>query len=102
MIVLKCPNCEHDLELRFDFRPLVTNNFSVNEPPTWKLTPLSILKLSARMEHCFKNEGYVTIGDIASQSDRDLLRIPNFGRKSLLEVRNLIDALKRKTEEFSE
>ena len=49
--------------------------------------------LSTRARNCLINElGYdATIGDVIAMSDKALLRVPNFGKKSLRELRLLIE-----------
>ena len=50
--------------------------------------------LSTRARNCLINElGHeATIGDVIAMSDKALLRVPNFGKKSLRELRLLIEA----------
>jgi hypothetical protein len=48
------------------------------------------LEFSVRTLNCFCNEGIRTIRDIITKSEADLLRIPNFGRKTLHEVKELL------------
>ena len=52
-------------------------------------TPIDRFYLSARTENVLKKEGLVTVGDVRNKPDREFLRIPNFGRKSLKEVREV-------------
>lgn len=51
--------------------------------------------LSTRARNCIINElGHeATIGDIIAMSDKELLRVPNFGKKSLRELRKAIDEM---------
>ena len=51
--------------------------------------------LSVRARNCIINElGYeASIGDIIAISDKDLLRVPNFGKKSLSELRSTIEEM---------
>jgi hypothetical protein len=49
------------------------------------------LEFSVRPLNCFFNENIHTLRDIITKSEGDLLRIPNFGRKSLHEVKELLD-----------
>jgi len=53
-------------------------------------TPLRQLELSVRAFNCLKNEGFNTIGDVLKCDEPELLRIPNFGRKSLNEFNELV------------
>ena len=50
--------------------------------------------LSTRARNCLINElGHeASIGDVIAMSDKDLLRVPNFGKKSLSELRSEIEA----------
>lgn len=48
------------------------------------------LEFSVRTLNCFCNEGIRTVRDIITKSEGDLLRIPNFGRKTLHEVKELL------------
>ncbi len=61
----------------------------VNTPTTFD-TELSDLDLSSRTDGCLARAGIFTIGNLASSTERDLLRIPHFGRKSLSEVKRLL------------
>jgi DNA-directed RNA polymerase subunit alpha len=45
------------------------------------------LELGVRSYNCLKREGVETVGDLVSRSEAELLNIPNFGRKSIEEVR---------------
>jgi len=49
--------------------------------------PIDDLDLGVRSLNCLKREGIMTVGDLVSRSEQELLCIPNFGRKSLEEVR---------------
>lgn len=42
---------------------------------------------SVRTSCCFRNEGMVTIRDLVRYTEKAILRVPNFGRKSLEEVK---------------
>jgi hypothetical protein len=49
-------------------------------------TPISYLRLSARVQHCIEALGITTVGDLARIPSGKLLRGRNFGKKSFLEV----------------
>ena len=49
------------------------------------------LELSVRTLHCFKNDGIRTIRDLVTKSEAEMLRTPNFGRKSLNEVKEILN-----------
>lgn len=48
------------------------------------------LELSVRSANCLKNENIVYIGDLVLKSESELLRTPNFGRKSLNEIKEVL------------
>lgn len=45
------------------------------------------LEFGVRSYNCLKREGIETLGDLVARSEAELLNIPNFGRKSIEEVR---------------
>jgi DNA-directed RNA polymerase subunit alpha len=49
--------------------------------------PIEELELGVRSYNCLKRVGIETIGDLTSKSEGELVAIPNFGRKSIEEVR---------------
>ena len=51
------------------------------------------LELSVRSANCLKNDNIVYIGDLVQKSESDMLRTPNFGRKSLNEIKEILGEL---------
>ncbi len=51
------------------------------------------LELSVRSANCLKNDDIVYIGDLVRHSESDMLRTPNFGRKSLNEIKEVLGAM---------
>lgn len=51
------------------------------------------LELSVRSANCLKNDNIVYIGDLVQKSEADMLRTPNFGRKSLNEIKEVLTAM---------
>jgi DNA-directed RNA polymerase subunit alpha len=49
------------------------------------------LELGVRSLNCLKREGIETVGDLIAKSEQELMCIPNFGRKSLDEVRERLE-----------
>lgn len=49
------------------------------------------LELSVRAMHCLRNLGIRTVGQLAATTEAELLRYPNFGHKSLKELKELLD-----------
>ena len=52
--------------------------------------PIEELELGVRSYNCLKRVGIETIGDLTSKSENELVAIPNFGRKSIEEVREAL------------
>lgn len=51
------------------------------------------LELSVRSTNCLKNDNIVYIGDLILKSEQDMLRTANFGRKSLGEIKNVLQRM---------
>ncbi len=54
--------------------------------------PIEELELGVRSYNCLKRVGIETIGDLTSKSEAELGAIPNFGKKSIDEVRETLAA----------
>ncbi len=48
------------------------------------------LELSVRSANCLKNDNIVYIGDLVQKTEQEMLRTPNFGRKSLNEIKEVL------------
>ena len=48
------------------------------------------LELSVRSANCLKNDNIIYIGDLVQKSEGEMLRTPNFGRKSLNEIKEVL------------
>ena len=48
------------------------------------------LELSVRSANCLKNDNIIYIGDLVQKTETDMLRTPNFGRKSLNEIKEVL------------
>lgn len=51
------------------------------------------LELSVRSANCLKNDNIVYIGDLVQKTEGDMLRTPNFGRKSLNEIKEVLSIM---------
>ena len=49
--------------------------------------PIHEIDMSVRTTHCLKSAGVNTLRDVVDWADSDFLRIDNFGRKSLNEIK---------------
>jgi len=54
--------------------------------------PIEELELGVRSYNCLKRVGIETIGDLVSKSENELAAIPNFGKKSVEEVKETLQA----------
>ena len=51
------------------------------------------LELSVRSMNCLKNDNIIYIGDLVQKTEGEMLRTPNFGRKSLNEIKEVISGM---------
>ncbi len=51
------------------------------------------LELSVRSANCLKNDNIVYIGDLVQKTESEMLRTPNFGRKSLNEIKEVLQQM---------
>ena len=51
------------------------------------------LELSVRSMNCLKNDNIVYIGDLVQKTEPEMLRTPNFGRKSLNEIKEVLNSM---------
>ncbi|MCR4555255.1 MAG: DNA-directed RNA polymerase subunit alpha, partial [Alphaproteobacteria bacterium] len=51
------------------------------------------LELSVRSMNCLRNDNIVYIGDLVQKTENEMLRTPNFGRKSLNEIKEVLSQM---------
>ena len=51
------------------------------------------LELSVRSANCLKNDNIIYIGDLVGKTEAEMLRTPNFGRKSLNEIKEVLSSM---------
>ena len=51
------------------------------------------LELSVRSMNCLKNDNIIYIGDLVQKTEPEMLRTPNFGRKSLNEIKEVLQQM---------
>ncbi len=56
------------------------------------LKPIDDLELTVRSANCLKAEGIYYIGDLVQRTDVDLLKTPNLGKKSLTEIKEVLES----------
>ena len=66
-----------------------------SEPPFNRnlLRKVDELELSVRSANCLKNDNIVYIGDLVQKTEAEMLRTPNFGRKSLNEIKEVLSGM---------
>ena len=55
------------------------------------LLPTNELEVPVRVANCLKNMGVRTVGQLTAMSEAELLRSPNFGRRSLNQLKQVLD-----------
>ncbi len=53
--------------------------------------PIDHLDLSVRSMNCLKSDNVFYVGDLVMRSEQQMLRTPNFGRKSLTEIKQVLE-----------
>jgi DNA-directed RNA polymerase subunit alpha len=54
------------------------------------MTRLDTIWLSTRTRNCLKCENIIYVGDLVQKTEAEMLRIPNLGRKSLRELKEML------------
>ena len=83
------------LFVNFEEPEVETREESRDELPFNKnlLRKVDELELSVRSANCLKNDNIIYIGDLVQKSESDMLRTPNFGRKSLNEIKEVLSTM---------
>jgi len=55
--------------------------------------PIDHLDLSVRSMNCLKSDNVFYVGDLVQRTEQEMLRTPNFGRKSLTEIKLVLDSM---------
>jgi len=81
--------------INFDEPQEVTIREKPTEPEFNKnlLRKVDELELSVRSMNCLKNDNIIYIGDLVQKSEGEMLRTPNFGRKSLNEIKEVLNGM---------
>ena len=73
-------------EMPFERQPELVFNAAL-------LKKVDELELSVRSANCLKNDNIVYIGDLIQKTEAEMLRTPNFGRKSLNEIKEVLASM---------
>jgi len=85
---------QDQLQTFISFEEIVTQK-PVDDKPALPFNPKLLkkvdeLELSVRSANCLKNDNIVYIGDLIQRTEAEMLRTPNFGRKSLNEIKEVL------------
>jgi DNA-directed RNA polymerase subunit alpha len=95
-IAAKIMKEQMNLFINFDDNIAITEEKEVEETHSFDpvlLKKVDELELSVRSQNCLKNEDIIYLGDLVRRSENDMLKTPNFGRKSLNEIRAILQTL---------
>ena len=83
------------LFINFDEPKIIEKKPKVSEPEFNKnlLKKVDELELSVRSMNCLKNDNIIYIGDLVQKTEPEMLRTPNFGRKSLNEIKEVLNSM---------
>ena len=88
---------QDQLQLFINFEePVLEERREEHEEPEFNrnlLRKVDELELSVRSANCLKNDNIVYIGDLIQKTEAEMLRTPNFGRKSLNEIKEVLAQL---------
>ena len=81
--------------VNFDDPKEIVKEVKSSEPEFNKnlLKRVEELELSVRSMNCLKNDNIIYIGDLVQKSEGEMLRTPNFGRKSLNEIKEVLTGM---------
>jgi DNA-directed RNA polymerase subunit alpha len=66
---------------------------NANQLNRFLLKKVDELELSVRSANCLKNDNIIYIGDLVQKTEAEMLRTPNFGRKSLNEIKEVLASM---------
>jgi DNA-directed RNA polymerase subunit alpha len=71
----------------------VETQADTNQLNRYLLKKVDELELSVRSANCLKNDNIIYIGDLVQKTEAEMLRTPNFGRKSLNEIKEVLASM---------
>ncbi len=86
---------QFQLFINFDEPQLARTEEPVEDLPFNRnlLRKVDELELSVRSANCLKNDNIIYIGDLVQKTEQEMLRTPNFGRKSLNEIKEVLSTM---------
>jgi DNA-directed RNA polymerase subunit alpha len=73
--------------------PVEGTTTDTNQLNRYLLKKVDELELSVRSANCLKNDNIIYIGDLVQKTEAEMLRTPNFGRKSLNEIKEVLASM---------
>ncbi len=73
--------------------PASSDEGDTNQLNRFLLKKVDELELSVRSANCLKNDNIIYIGDLVQKTEAEMLRTPNFGRKSLNEIKEVLSSM---------
>ncbi|WP_293882735.1 DNA-directed RNA polymerase subunit alpha C-terminal domain-containing protein, partial [Sphingomonas sp.] len=73
--------------------PAHVSESDANQLNRYLLKKVDELELSVRSANCLKNDNIIYIGDLVGKTEAEMLRTPNFGRKSLNEIKEVLSSM---------
>jgi hypothetical protein len=80
-------------ERKGNFTAILSNKISPSDAAPFNLALLmkiNELSLSIRAANCLANENIIYVGDLVQRSEAEMLRVPNFGRTSMSEIKEVL------------
>jgi DNA-directed RNA polymerase subunit alpha len=71
----------------------IETDADANQLNRYLLKKVDELELSVRSANCLKNDNIIYIGDLVGKTEAEMLRTPNFGRKSLNEIKEVLSGM---------
>jgi DNA-directed RNA polymerase subunit alpha len=71
----------------------IDSEADANQLNRYLLKKVDELELSVRSANCLKNDNIIYIGDLVQKTEAEMLRTPNFGRKSLNEIKEVLASM---------
>ncbi|MFT5832319.1 MAG: hypothetical protein ACI9SY_000705 [Candidatus Paceibacteria bacterium] len=86
-----CPTCQAEQLLMsagiYDAFNQLQQDWSDGEETSWRSVNVAVFDFSQRTSNCLRNDGIKTLGQLVQKTEFDLLRIDNFGRKGMNEIK---------------
>jgi DNA-directed RNA polymerase subunit alpha len=82
--------------INFEEEPLGLEEKALEEPPTYNenlYRSVNELELSVRAANCLRNANIRYIGELVQKTEQEMLKTKNFGRKSLNEIKEILDEM---------